>query len=79
MGRAKIAITIDENALAEIDAMVERGVYANRSRAVESAVEERIAKHRRTRLASECARLDPEGEQALADEPLNGEVEWPEY
>ena len=34
----------------------------------------------KTRLAQECAKLDPAFEQALADEGLAAEVdEWPEY
>jgi len=31
------------------------------------------------RLARECAKLDRAEEQALADESLAGESEWPEY
>jgi Arc/MetJ-type ribon-helix-helix transcriptional regulator len=43
MGKATIAITIDEHALAEIDRLVERGVFPNRSKASENAVQDRIA------------------------------------
>lgn len=79
MGRAKIAITVDEQALAEIDRLVGEGVFANRSKAIESAVQERIAKLQRSRLAHECAKLNREEEQALAEEGYVGESEWPEY
>lgn len=79
VGRAKIAITVDEEALSEIDRLVREGVYPNRSRAIEAAVTDRLERLKHSRLARECARLDPAEEQALADEGLAGESEWPEY
>jgi Arc/MetJ-type ribon-helix-helix transcriptional regulator len=79
MGRAKIAITVDEQALAEIDRLVREGVFPNRSRAIEEAVRERLAKVHRSRLAEESAKLDKAEEQALAEEGYAGESEWPEY
>jgi Arc/MetJ-type ribon-helix-helix transcriptional regulator len=79
MGRAKIAITVDEQALAEIDRLVGEGVFPNRSKAIESAVQERIAKLHRSRLAHECAKLNKADEQSFADEGYAGENEWPEY
>lgn len=79
MGRAKIAITLDENSLAELDRLVRQGSYPNRSRAIEAAVTERIAREHQSRLARECAKLDPEEERALAEEGMAGEREWPEY
>ena len=79
MGRAKIAITVDEQALSEIDRLVREGIYPNRSKAIEDALHERIARLHRSRLASECAKLDRTEEQALADEGYSGEGEWPEY
>lgn len=79
MGKAKIAITVDEQALAEIDRLVEQGVFPNRSQAIEEAVQDRIARLHRSRLARECAKLDVREEQALADEGYAGDSEWPEY
>ncbi|HVE69984.1 MAG TPA: ribbon-helix-helix domain-containing protein [Thermoanaerobaculia bacterium] len=79
MSRAKIAITVDEQALAEIDRMVRAGVFPNRSKAIEESLHETIARRQRSRLARECAKLDPREEQALADEGYAGESEWPEY
>ena len=70
MGRAKIAITVDERALAEIDRLVEQGVFPNRSKAIEGALQDRIAKLHRSRLARECAKLDRTEEQALAEEAV---------
>lgn len=79
MGRAKIAITVDEHALAELDQLVREGVFPNRSKAIESAVQERIARLHRSRLALACASLDRAEEQAMAEEGYVGESEWPEY
>jgi Arc/MetJ-type ribon-helix-helix transcriptional regulator len=79
MSRAKIAITVDEHALAEIDRLVSEGVFPNRSKAIEEAVHDRIAKFHRSRLARECAKLDRREEQGLAEEGYVGDSEWPEY
>jgi Arc/MetJ-type ribon-helix-helix transcriptional regulator len=79
VGRAKIAITIEEHALAEIDRLVADGVFPSRSRAFESAVQERLAGMRRSRLARECSKLVRAEEQELADETYAGDAEWPEY
>jgi len=79
MARAKIAITVDEQALAEIDRLVQQGVFPNRSKAIEDALHERIMRLQRSRLARECAKLVKSEEQAIADEGYVGEGEWPEY
>jgi Arc/MetJ-type ribon-helix-helix transcriptional regulator len=79
MGRAKIAITVDEHALAEIDQLVAEGVFVNRSKAIEAAIQDRLARLNRSRLARECSKLDRTEEQAFADEGYAGESEWPEY
>ncbi len=43
-------------------------------------MEEKLSKLDRSRLARECAHLDPKAEQAMADEGLAGDLtEWPEY
>lgn len=79
MSRAKIAITVDEKALTEIDRLVRIGVFPNRSQAFEVAVKERLDRMQRSRLARESAKLDRSEEQALANEGYAGEGEWPEY
>jgi Arc/MetJ-type ribon-helix-helix transcriptional regulator len=79
MARAKITITVDERALAAIDQLVADGVFPNRSKAFEIAVQERIAKLQPSRLALECVKLDRAEEQALAEDGYVGESEWPEY
>jgi Arc/MetJ-type ribon-helix-helix transcriptional regulator len=79
MARAKIAITVDEQAVAEIDRLVREGVFSNRSQAIEAAVKDRLERLRHSRLARESAKLDRAEEQALAEEGTVGEGEWPEY
>ena len=55
-------------------------MFPNRSRAVQTAVAEKLARMGRNRLAEECAKLDPAYEQALADEGLSQELDnWPAY
>jgi Arc/MetJ-type ribon-helix-helix transcriptional regulator len=80
MPKSKVALTLDEHVLARLDRLVRGGAYPNRSVAVEAAVREKLARLDRTRLARECARLDPEQEQALAEEGAAGDLaEWPAY
>jgi metal-responsive CopG/Arc/MetJ family transcriptional regulator len=80
MGRAKIAISLDEVTLQRLDRLVNQDVFPNRSQAIESAVAEKLQRLDRTRLAQECAKLNPEFEKALAEESLSDDVaEWPEY
>lgn len=80
MSTAKVAITLDKKLLARLDHLVGRHVFANRSRAIQLAVEEKLRRLDQGRLAAECAKLDPQVEQALADEGIARELkEWPEY
>ncbi len=67
MSAAKIAITIDSELVARLDELVTSRQFASRSRAVQEAVREKLEKIDRTRLASECAKLDPEFEKQLAE------------
>lgn len=80
MSTAKVAITMDKELLKQLDYLVQTKVFQNRSRAIQEAVREKLARLQRTRLAQECAKLDPQSEQAMAEEGLSVEVEsWPEY
>ena len=80
MGSAKVAITIDNDTLQRLDRLVKEHVFPNRSKAIQEAVQDKIKRLEKTRLARECAKLDPLYEQALADEGIFGDVtEWPEY
>jgi metal-responsive CopG/Arc/MetJ family transcriptional regulator len=80
MARSKVAISLDENTLSRLDRLVRSAVFPNRSQAIEEAVEEKLERMERSRLAQECAKLDPKYEQALAEEGLSEELSaWPEY
>jgi Arc/MetJ-type ribon-helix-helix transcriptional regulator len=80
MPRPKIALTLDDVLLARIDRLVRQGVFPNRSRAIEAAVEGHLARLERRRLIAECAKLDPRAERAMADEGLDAEARtWPAY
>ncbi len=80
MSQTKVAITIGEEVLARVDALVKQRVFANRSRAIQEAVQEKLERMDRSRLAEECAKLDPAFEKAMADEGLSEElVAWPKY
>ena len=76
----KVAITIDEKLLKRLDRAVAQRKFPNRSRAIQEAVQEKLDRLERTRLAREAAKLDRAFEQKLADEGLAGDaIEWPEY
>ena len=80
MGRSKVAISLDESTLNRLDKLVQKQVFPNRSQAIEEAVAEKLARLERSRLAQECAKLDPAFEKALAEEGLSEDrAEWPEY
>lgn len=79
MATAKIAITLERDTLREVDRWVKDGRYPNRSRAVQAALAEMLARHKRRRLLEELNKLDPKQERALAEEALSGEPAWPEY
>ena len=80
MARAKVAISLDANTLNRLDRLVKSHVFPNRSQAIQEAVEEKISRLDRSRLARECAKVDPAFEKALAEEGLSTELaEWPEY
>lgn len=80
MPRSKVAISLDREALARLDRLVRQGVFPNRSQAIEAAVEEKLERLERTRLAAEAAKLDPAFEKALAEEGMSEELaSWPAY
>ncbi|MFM9967087.1 MAG: CopG family ribbon-helix-helix protein [Burkholderiales bacterium] len=80
MSSVKVAITIDKDTLRRVDGLVSQSVFPNRSRAIQEAVAEKLARMDRSRLAAECAKLDPESEKALAEEGLGQDLEtWPKY
>ena len=80
MAHAKIAVSINDRLLVELDDLVRERVFENRSQAIRVAVGEKLERLRRSRLARECAKLDPASEKALAEEGMSIEVDgWPDY
>lgn len=80
MSKAKIAITVDETVLSNIDSLVRAGRYPNRSRAFEAAAEAELVRVKRTRLAQACLKVDAAEERILAEEGLTADAAaWPAY
>ena len=80
MATAKIAITIDEKLVKRVDLLVKKKLYPSRSRIIQEAVQEKINRIDKSRLAKECAKLNPHFEQSMAEEGFSKEIEsWPEY
>lgn len=80
MSKAKIAITLDKQFVEDIDRLVSTHIFHNRSQAIQEAVEEKLKRLKRTRLAKECSRLDLDFEKAMAEESMTEDLsQWPEY
>ena len=80
MGATRITITLDRKLVSRLDRLVKQRVFANRSKAIQAAVADKLACMGRSRLAAECAKLDPCQEQAMAEEGMGQEpAAWPEY
>jgi metal-responsive CopG/Arc/MetJ family transcriptional regulator len=80
MSSIKIAITIQDHLLDRVDRLVKAGVFPNRSKVLQKAVEEKLSRFDRGRLARECAKLNKKFERSLAEEGSSRELgEWPEY
>ncbi len=76
----KIAISIDKKLVRKLDRLVNNRIFPNRSKAIQEAVEEKITRLEKSRLARECSKLDADFEQKIADEGLSRDLEeWPEY
>ena len=74
MTTTKVAVTIDTELLSELDRLVNQHLFPNRSKAIQEALRDKLARMRRSRLARECAKLDPQVERALAEEGLEQEL-----
>ena len=74
----RIAVTLNQKTVADLDKWVREGRYPNRSRALQSAVDLLAEREKRNRLARELAKLDRAAEQRLAEEGL-GNTSWPEF
>ena len=80
MPKTKVALTLDAALLDQVDALVAKQQFRNRSQAVEAALSDKLHRLARTRLAREAAKLSPKDEQQVADEGLIDALDaWPEY
>ncbi len=80
MRKEKIAITLDEEFIGELDRLVNQHVFQSRSQAIQEAVSEKLRRMKRSRLATECAKLQPTFEKAMAEEGMTEDAsQWPEY
>jgi len=80
MSVAKVAITLDQNLLITLDRLVRQHRFPSRSRIIQQAVEEKVARIESNRLAKECEKLDRRFEQSLAEEGMGEEMRsWPAY
>lgn len=80
MPKTKVALTLDAELLEQVDELVAKQRFRNRSQAVEAALADKLHRLARTRLARESANLNPREEKRLADEGLADALEsWPEY
>ena len=78
--KSKIAITVSPLVLNRLDAWVQNEHYASRSDAIEQAVEAQLHRLERTRLSDQCALLDADKEQAMADIGLALDAAaWPAF
>ena len=66
MSRSKVAVSLEETTLDRLDRLVERSVFPSRSQAIQIAIEEKLDRIERSRLARECAKLDRDFEKSLA-------------
>ncbi len=80
MSKTKIAITLDEDFITEIDYLIKEHRFVNRSQAIQEAVKEKLQKLKKSRLAEECSKLVPSFEKAMAEDGISKDLsEWPEY
>jgi len=80
MSRAKVAVSLEASTLGRLDQLVKNAVFPSRSQAIQIAVEEKLERMERSRLARECAKLDRGFEKALAEEGMTEDLStWPAY
>jgi metal-responsive CopG/Arc/MetJ family transcriptional regulator len=77
---AKVAISIDETLLKNLDSLVRRRLFQSRSEVFQRAAEEKLARMRKSRLARECAKLSRREEIGGAEAGIAADAkEWPKY
>lgn len=80
MSVAKLAISLDSKMLRRLDVLVHRRFFPSRSKAIQDALEEKLKRIDKSRLATECNKLDPIEEKDLSEEGIGSEAkEWEKY
>ena len=80
MAKTKVAVSLDAKLVDRLNTLVSQARFPNRSQAIEVALEEKLERLSRVRLARECAKLDPREERGLAEEGMQEELaSWPQY
>lgn len=80
MNTAKVAISIDYKLLKKLDYFVSDHTFKSRSQAIQEAVKDKLARLDHSRLAKECAKLNPKHERKFTEESFDEDMkEWPEY
>jgi Arc/MetJ-type ribon-helix-helix transcriptional regulator len=80
VAKTKVALTLDAGLVDQIDELVDRRKFRNRSQAVEAALADKLRWLARTRLARESAKLNPLEEKRLAEQTMADVLDsWPEY
>ncbi len=80
MSAAKITISLSQEVLQTLDQLVQSRTFSSRSQFIQVALQEKLGRLKRTRLVRECAKLDIQEEQAMADVGLALDMEsWPPY
>jgi metal-responsive CopG/Arc/MetJ family transcriptional regulator len=80
MAVAKLAISLDSKMLKKLDGLVHRRIFPNRSKAIQEALEEKLRRIDKSRLATECNKLDPIEEREISEEGIVSEAkEWEKY
>jgi Arc/MetJ-type ribon-helix-helix transcriptional regulator len=80
MSAAKVTISLSPELLDRVDRLVQSRKFRSRSQAIQTAIQEKVDRIQRSRLAHECAKLDPVEEQALAEIGIGSETDlWPPY
>jgi metal-responsive CopG/Arc/MetJ family transcriptional regulator len=80
MSVAKLAISLNISTLRRLDSLVHKHYFPSRSKAIQEAIEEKLVRIDKSRLALECEKLNPIEEQQMAEEGIGSEVkEWEKY
>jgi metal-responsive CopG/Arc/MetJ family transcriptional regulator len=78
--KRKVALTLDAGLLDQLDELIAKQQFRNRSQAVEHALSDMLRRLARTRLAREAAKLNPAHEKRAADAALADALDaWREY